>query len=155
MFSDFGDSYCICRVCFCVSYEPVLRPDPKRFCNMGLVALVEEGLSDVLLVQLQPEDGVDGPGHGGAAVPHHRAVDGQVLAYCRICHRILKRKGQEHGICLWTNCIVYNRFQICILSSKSLFFPVLFLFQVCSQCIGDGSQCHCKNTKWEKLVFRS
>ena len=65
-----------------ISYSPVFRPDPKRFCDMGLVAPVEEGLSDVLLGQLQPEDGVDGPGHGWTIVSHHRTVDGQVLPKC-------------------------------------------------------------------------
>lgn len=48
---------------------------------MWLVAPVEEGLGDVLLVQVQPEDGVDGPGHGRTAVSHHRSVDGQVLPH--------------------------------------------------------------------------
>ena len=43
-------------------YTPVFRPDPKRFCDVGLVAPVEEVLGQVLLSQLQPEDGVDGPG---------------------------------------------------------------------------------------------
>ena len=67
---------------------------------MWLVAPVEEGLGDVLLVQVQPEDGVDGPGHGWTAVSHHRSVDGQVLPHRRSCHRILKGKSQENGICL-------------------------------------------------------
>ena len=65
-----------------IPYSPVFRPDPKRFCDVGLIAPVEEGLSDVLLGQLQPEDGVDGPGHGWTIVSHHRTIDGQILPQC-------------------------------------------------------------------------
>ena len=151
--------------CFLVLYSPVLCPDPKRFCDMWLVAPVEEGLGDVLLVQVQPEDGVDGPGHGGTAVSHHRTVDGQVLSQSRCCHRILNGKSQQHGICLQTICMssqytlpictVHNVYYTCQGSSKVF----SFLLYYCARCVASvlgvvvnvtrrNTNEHCKLLLW-------
>ena len=53
-----------------IESPPILSPDPKRLCNVRLVTAVEKLLGKIVFPELEPEDGVDGPGHGRAAVAH-------------------------------------------------------------------------------------
>ena len=53
-----------------IESPPILSPDPKRLCNVRLVTAVEKLLGKIVFPELEPEDGVDGPGHGRSAVAH-------------------------------------------------------------------------------------
>ena len=104
-----------------IESPPILSPDPKRLCNMRLVTAVEKLLGKIVFPELEPEDGVDGPGHGRAAVAHlflfffllsfdclsqtlanHPTVDCEVISHRGSCHWFLKGKRHEYGVRLGT-----------------------------------------------------
>ena len=100
-----------------IESPPILSPDPKRLCNMRLVTAVEKLLGKIVFPELEPEDGVDGPGHGRAAVahlfcfcfdclsqtlPNHLTVDCEVISHRGSCHWFLKGKRHEYGVRLGT-----------------------------------------------------